>query len=106
MKCTPQKTMNPASVWVALRESQRVAEVRKGDDLIALVVMAQDDKAFAERASISRILETRSASSGAAVGPIFILMSSAVTEWVRLPIEMKSTPVAALGRPPHRGDQL
>ena len=52
MKWTPQKTMNSASCrFAASREQlQRVAgEVGELDDLVALVVMAQDDDARAER---------------------------------------------------------
>ena len=51
MKCTPQKTMNSASVCAGVAgQLERVApEVGKGQHLVALVVVAQDDQPLAQR---------------------------------------------------------
>ena len=52
MKCTPQKTMNSAVPLAGrgARELQRIAgEVGELDDLVALIVMTEDDQAIAER---------------------------------------------------------
>ena len=52
MKCTPQKTMNSAvpRAGRGARELQRVAgEVGELDDLVALIVVAEDDERVAER---------------------------------------------------------
>ena len=52
MKCTPQKTTKSASCWRGgvLRELERVAGVvGELDDFVALVVVAEDDQAVAER---------------------------------------------------------
>ena len=51
MKCTPQKTMNSASgcLLISPRELERVADVvGELDDLVALVVVAEDDDSTAE----------------------------------------------------------
>ena len=56
MKCTPQKTMYSASACVGglLRELERVAaEVGELDDLVALVVVAEDDEPLAQYGSCS-----------------------------------------------------
>ncbi len=54
MKWTPQKTMNSASGCLRdlLRELVRIAGVvGELDDLVALIVMAEDDEPAAERGS-------------------------------------------------------
>ena len=57
MKCTPQKTMNSASGCFATSpgEAERIADVvGELDDLVALVVMTEDDQPAAERRLRSR----------------------------------------------------
>ena len=52
MKCTPQKTMYSACAAAGgrARELQRIADVvGELDDLVALIVMAEDDEPLAER---------------------------------------------------------